>query len=111
MQKQILTISDNAALQIKRLIEQKNSQPEGIRINIKSGGCSGFKYVIEYADKQNPYEEIVCEKGVKVFIDPKVIMYLIGSEMDYVSEKFKSGFVFTNPNEKESCGCGKSFNV
>ena len=111
MQKQILTISDNAALQIKLLIEQKNSQPEGIRINIKSGGCSGFKYVIEYADKQNPYEEIVCEKGVKVFIDPKVIMYLIGSEMDYVSEKFKSGFVFTNPNEKESCGCGKSFNV
>jgi iron-sulfur cluster assembly protein len=111
MQKQILTISDNAALQIKLLIEHKNSQPEGIRINIKSGGCSGFKYVIEYADKQNPYEEIICEKGVKVFIDPKAIMYLIGSEMDYVSEKFKSGFVFTNPNEKESCGCGKSFNV
>ena len=111
MQKQILTISDRAVLQIKSLIAQKNNEPIGIRVKVKSGGCAGFKYVIEYVDKQNPYEEIVYEKDIKLFIDPKAIMYLIGSEMDYVSEKFKSGFIFSNPNEKESCGCGKSFNV
>jgi iron-sulfur cluster assembly protein len=111
MQKQILTISDRAALQIQHLMKEKIDVILGIRVTIKSGGCAGFKYIIEYADKINPYEEIISQKGVKLFIDPKAIMYLIGSEMDYVSEKFKSGFVFVNPNEKESCGCGKSFNV
>jgi iron-sulfur cluster assembly protein len=111
MQKQILTISEKAASQIKSLIDSRGSESIGIRIAIKTGGCAGFKYVIEYADKQNPYEEIVESRGVKLFIDPKAIMYLIGSEMDYVSEKFKSGFVFVNPNEKDSCGCGKSFGV
>ncbi len=111
MEKQILTISDRAVSQIQSLLKSKMNEVEAIRVKIKSGGCAGFKYVIEYADKPDPYEEIVNEKGVKLFIDPKAIMYLIGSEMDYVSEKFKSGFVFINPNEKESCGCGKSFNV
>ncbi len=111
MQKQILTISDRAASQIELLMKNRDSETMGIRVTIKSGGCAGFKYVIEYADKANPYEEVILQKNVKVFIDPKAIMYLLGSEMDYITEKFKSGFVFINPNEKEACGCGKSFNV
>ena len=111
MSQPILKISDNAAKQIKYLLQKRDKEPIGIRVNIKSGGCSGFKYVIEYADQTNPFEEIIKEKDVSVFIDPKAIMYLIGSKMDFVEEQFKSGFVFINPNEKESCGCGKSFNV
>jgi iron-sulfur cluster assembly protein len=111
MKKQILTISDRAVSQIQSLLTTKTNEANAIRVKIKSGGCAGFKYVIEYADQPDPYEEIIVERGVKLFIDPKAIMYLIGSEMDYVSEKFKSGFVFVNPNERESCGCGKSFSV
>lgn len=111
MSQPILKISNKAAEQIKYLLQKRDKDSLGIRVNIKSGGCSGFKYVIEYADQANPFEEIIKEKDVAVFIDPKAIMYLIGSKMDFVEEQFKSGFVFINPNEKESCGCGKSFNV
>ena len=111
MSQPILKISDNAAKQIKYLLQKRDKESLGIRVNIKSGGCSGFKYVVEYADQTNPFEEIVKDKDISVFIDPKAIMYLIGSKMDFVEERFKSGFVFINPNEKESCGCGKSFNV
>lgn len=111
MSQPILRISDNAAKQIKHLLQKRDKESLGIRVNIKSGGCSGFKYVIEYASHSNPFEEMVQDKDVSVFIDPKAIMYLIGSTMDFVVEKFQSGFVFINPNEKESCGCGKSFNV
>ena len=111
MSQPVLEITQKAAEQIKYLLQKRDKASLGIRVNIKSGGCSGFKYVIEYADHVHPFEEIVKDKDVSVFIDPKAIMYLIGSKMDFVAEKFKSGFVFVNPNEKESCGCGKSFNV
>lgn len=109
--KQAVTITDKAASHIQTLIASRSKPTEGIRVGIKTKGCSGLSYTIEYADVVNKYDEVVEDKGVKVLIDPKAVMFLIGSEMDYVEEKFKSGFIFTNPNEKGRCGCGESFHV
>jgi len=111
MRKQVISISQRAADKIKDLIAQRKGEAMGIRVSVKSGGCSGLSYVIEYADDKLLFEEIVEDKGVRVLLDPKAIMYVIGSEMDYIEDDFKEGFVFTNPNEKIKCGCGKSFNV
>ena len=111
MTKDIITITDKAAERIKFLLSKRDKPSLGIRVGVKKGGCSGLEYIIEYADEQNKYDEVVEDKGVKVIIDPKAIIYLIGSEMDFVQEKIKSGFKFHNPNEKGSCGCGESFHV
>ena len=81
----------------------------GVRVGVKSGGCAGMSYIMEYAKEIKPNEEVIEEKGVKVLIDPKAIMYLLGTEMDYKQEEFSSQFVFKNPNETERCGCGESF--
>jgi iron-sulfur cluster assembly protein len=83
----------------------------GVRIGVASGGCAGMSYVMEYAKKTNPNDEIIEDKGVKVLIDPKAIMYLLGTEMDYKKEELSSTFVFKNPNETERCGCGESFKI
>jgi iron-sulfur cluster assembly protein len=107
----IITISDNAAKRIEHLLAQRGKTSLGIRVGVKAGGCSGLSYVIEYADEKKAFEEEINAKGVNVFIDPKAIMYVLGSEMDYVEDKFKSGFTFKNPNEKGRCGCGESFRV
>ena len=109
--KAVLTITDEAAEAIKQLISKRNKPTFGIRVGIKSGGCSGLSYTIEYADSKSSYEEEIHEKDVTVLIDPKALMYLIGTEMDYIQTQFKSGFEFINPNERGKCGCGKSFNV
>ena len=111
MTKAIVTISDRAADQVKSLLEERGKESLGLRVAVKPGGCSGLSYVIEYADEERQFEEVVKDKGVTIFIDPKAIMYLIGSEMDFIAEEFKSGFVFINPNEKGKCGCGESFHV
>lgn len=111
MAKQVITISDRAAEQVKLLLTKRGKDSLGIRVGVRSGGCSGLKYFVEYADSQNQFEEIVQDKGVTILIDPKALMYLIGTEMDYQEEQFKSGFIFTNPNEKGKCGCGSSFSV
>lgn len=107
----ILEISDAAAERVKDLLAQRGKESLGIRVGVKKGGCSGLAYTIEYADDIKKFEEVVEDKGIKLFIDPKAVMYLIGTEMDYVEEKFKSGFSFVNPNEKGRCGCGESFHV
>jgi iron-sulfur cluster assembly protein len=109
--KQIMSLSEAAATQIKALLAQRGKESFGIRIGVKSGGCSGLKYFVEYADEKGHFDEIINDKGVTVLIDPKALMYLLGTEMDYMEEKFKSGFTFTNPNEKGKCGCGSSFNI
>ncbi len=106
-----ITITKNAATQVKTLLNQRGKPSLGLKIGVKSGGCSGFSYVVEYADTKGQFDEIIESEGVNILIDPKAIMYLLGTEMDYVEGDFKSGFVFNNPNEKGKCGCGKSFNV
>ena len=109
--KQPITITDTAARQIQALMAKRGKSAEGIRVGIKTRGCSGLSYTIEYADAAQKFDEVVEDKGVKVLIDPKAIMFVIGTEMDYFEDKFKSGFTFRNPNEKGRCGCGESFHV
>jgi len=111
MSKQIITLSDNAVRRIKEIMANTKEPAIGVRIGVKPGGCAGMSYVMEYAKSSNPRDEIIHEKGVKVLIDPKAVMYLLGTEMDYKSEELSSSFVFKNPNETERCGCGESFKV
>ena len=107
--KQLITLSDNAANRIKEIMSNNEKNSIGVRVGVKSGGCAGMSYVMEYAKEINPTDEIIEDKGVRVFIDPSAIMYLLGTEMDYKKEQFSSTFVFKNPNETERCGCGESF--
>ena len=107
--KQVITLSDNAANRIKEIISNDETKSVGVRVGVKSGGCAGMSYIMEYAKEINPTDEIIEEKGVKVFIDLSAIMYLLGTEMDYKKEQFSSTFIFKNPNETERCGCGESF--
>ena len=106
-----ITISDAEAARVQYLLAQRGKESVGIRVGVKKGGCSGLSYTIEYADDIQKFEEVIEDKGVRVIIDPKAIMYLIGSEMDFVEEKLRSGFTFVNPNVKGQCGCGESFHV
>jgi len=109
--KQIITLSENAAERIKQIMSSDTNNSVGVRIGVKSGGCAGMSYVMEYTKTSNPSDEVIEDKGVKVFIDPGAIMYLLGTEMDYKTQEFSSSFVFKNPNETERCGCGESFKV
>jgi len=111
MTKQIITLSDKAAQRIKEIMANAKDSLIGVRIGVKSGGCAGMSYVMEYAKSSNSNDEVVEDKGVKVLIDPSAVMYLLGTEMDYKKEELSSTFVFKNPNETERCGCGESFKV
>lgn len=105
-----ITITPEALTQIRFLLEKRPAY--GIRIGLKTKGCSGLSYTIEYADSKNPLdEEIIQDDDVRVLIDPKAIMFILGMVMDYTVDQLQSGFSFTNPNEKGRCGCGKSFHV
>ena len=110
--KNIISISDSAATQIKKIMSDSNEDVLGVIVGVDKSGCSGYAYKLEYAKNGNTKNfEIVESKGVKVFIEPSATMFLIGSEMDYTIDKLSSRFVFNNPNEKSSCGCGESFNI
>ena len=111
MKEKIIKLSENAVKRIKEIMSKAENSAIGVRVGVKSGGCAGMSYTMEYANEIKPNEEVVEDKGVKVLIDPKAIMYLLGTEMDYKTEKFSSQFVFKNPNETERCGCGESFKV
>ena len=111
MSEKTITITDKAVSRIKEIMSSAEQSTIGVRIGVKSGGCAGMSYVMEYATDIKPNEEIIEEKGGKVLIDHKAVMYLLGTEMDYKKEKFSSQFVFKNPNETERCGCGESFKV
>ncbi|MBN8827202.1 MAG: iron-sulfur cluster assembly accessory protein [Sphingobacteriia bacterium] len=108
---QIITITENAKARIEHLLSLRNKPSVGIRIGIRSGGCNGLTYTVEYADNITEFDTIVEYEGVKVLIDRKAELYLLGTQMDYVEGKMKSGFTFTNPNVKGQCGCGESFHV
>ena len=110
--KDIITISEAAAIQIKKILSASVDDAEGIIVGVDKTGCSGYAYKIDYARKDNVQNfEVIKSKGVKVFIEPAATMFLIGSQMDYSKDKLSSRFVFNNPNEKSSCGCGESFNI
>jgi iron-sulfur cluster assembly protein len=106
-----ITLTDAAADRVKALLARRDGGAAGLRIGVKSKGCSGLSYSIEYADAKGPHDEVVEDKGVTIFIDPKATLFILGSEVDYVEDKLQSGFVFRNPNEKGRCGCGESFHV
>ena len=107
----IIKLSDNAALRIKEIMSNAEKNAVGVRVSGKAGGCAGMSYVMEYSKEVNPNDELIEDKGVKVYIDSAAVMYLLGTEMDYKKEDFSSSFVFNNPNETERCGCGESFKV
>ncbi len=109
MSEQIITLSDNAVNRIKEIMSKAENSTIGVRVGVKSGGCAGMSYILEYAKDIKPNEEVIENKGVKVLIDPKAVLYLLGTEMDYKKNQFSSSFVFNNPNETERCGCGESF--
>ena len=111
MSEQVIKLSDSAANRIKEIMSKADDNTIGVRVGVKSGGCAGMSYMMEYAKEAKKNEEIIEDKGVKVFIDSSAIMYLLGTEMDYKKEEFSSTFVFNNPNETERCGCGESFKV
>ncbi|MDI1287636.1 MAG: iron-sulfur cluster assembly accessory protein [Reyranella sp.] len=108
---QVMSVTPAAAERVKALIDGREKATVGIRIGVRSKGCSGMSYTLEFAEAQQPMDEVVETAGVKLLIDPKASLFLIGTQMDYVEEKLKSGFVFNNPNEKGRCGCGESFHV
>ncbi|HEY5338411.1 MAG TPA: iron-sulfur cluster assembly accessory protein [Rhizomicrobium sp.] len=103
-----IRLSDAAAARIHEIIEASNGEHAGVRVGVTNGGCAGMSYTMGYADAALAFEEVVEDKGVKVFIDPKAIMFLIGTEMDFVREKLGARFVFNNPNQTAACGCGES---
>ena len=111
MSEQIIKLSESAATRIKEIMSSADNSAIGVRVGVQSGGCAGMSYVLEYSKKINSNDEIIEDKGVKVFIDPAAVMYLLGTEMDYKKEEFSSTFVFNNPNETERCGCGESFKI
>ena len=111
MSEQVIKLSENAADRIKQIMSKAEKSAIGVRIGVKSGGCAGMSYIMEYAKNSNPNDEVIEDKGVKVFIDAGAVMYLLGTEMDYKTEEFYSSFVFKNPNETERCGCGESFKI
>ena len=111
MSEKIIKLSDKAVSRIKEIMSQAQNSTIGVRVGVKSGGCAGMSYVMEYTKEVNSSDEVIEDKGVKVFIDSSAVMYLLGTEMDYKKEELSSSFVFNNPNETERCGCGESFKV
>jgi iron-sulfur cluster assembly protein len=108
---QIITITDSAICRIKELIAKRDKPTAGIRIAIRTKGCSGLSYTIEYADDIKQGDEKIKIDDTSLFIDPKAVLFIIGSEMDYEDGVMQKGFIFRNPNEKGRCGCGQSFTV
>ena len=109
--KPIVTLTDAAATHVKRWMDQAETDVIGLRIGVKTAGCSGMQYDVQYATDQKPFEDKIEEKGITLLIDPAAVMFLIGSEMDWQEDKFAARFVFNNPNEVARCGCGESFSV
>ena len=107
----VVTLTDAAAERVKALVAKSDEPVQGLRIGVKTRGCSGMSYSVEYADEPKRFEEVVEQKGVRLFIDPTAVMFILGSEVDYKEDRFTSGFTFENPNEKGRCGCGESFHV
>lgn len=105
---QAMKLTDAAAERVREIMSKAEKPVVGLRIGVKNGGCAGMEYTMEWAEDQKPFDEVVEDKGVKVLIDAKAMMFLLGTEMDYQTSALKSGFVFNNPNQVSACGCGES---
>ena len=104
----IMSLTDRAAERVKGIISRSETPIAGLRVGVKKGGCAGMEYTMEYAGTRGPHDEVVEDKGVKLLIDPTAVMFLLGTEMDYRTDRMRSGFVFNNPNQTAACGCGES---
>ena len=105
---QVMRLSDAAASRIKDIFARAEKPIAGVRVGVKNGGCAGMSYTMEYAETVNPADEVVEDKGVRILIDPKAVLFLLGTEMDYKIDKLSAQFVFNNPNQTSACGCGES---
>lgn len=105
---QVMRLTEAAATRIKDVMARADKPVAGVRVGVKNGGCAGMEYTMEYAEAVKPFDEVVEDKGVKILIDPKAILFLLGTEMDYKTEKLSAQFVFNNPNQTSACGCGES---
>jgi iron-sulfur cluster assembly protein len=105
---QVMRLTDAAAERVREAIAAADKPILGLRVGVKNGGCAGMSYTMEYAESKNPLDEVIEDKGVTILVDPKAVLFLLGSEMDVKTDKFASTFVFRNPNETSACGCGES---
>src|SRR5579872_923301 len=105
---QVIRLTDAAAERIKYVMANATKPIIGVRVGVKNGGCAGMSYTMEYAESAKPHDEVVEDKGVKLLIDPKAVLFLLGTEMDFKVDKLTAGFVFNNPNQTSACGCGES---
>ena len=103
-----MSLTDAAAARVREIVANSPKAIVGLRVGVKNGGCAGMSYTMEYAETVNPLDEIVEDRGVRLLIDPKAVLFLLGTEMDYRTDKLSSGFVFNNPNQTSACGCGES---
>ena len=104
----VIRLSDAAAARIHDIMEKSEGRYIGVRVGVKNGGCAGMSYTMDYAESQGPLDEIVEDKGVRILVDPKAVMFLVGTEMDFKRDKLSQRFIFVNPNQTEACGCGES---
>ena len=104
----VVTLTEAAAARVREILARADKPYVGLRVGVKNGGCAGQEYVVEYAETAGPLDEVVEDKGVKILIDPKAVLFLLGTEMDFRTEKLSAQFVFNNPNQTSACGCGES---
>lgn len=104
-------LTEAAAARLRQIMTDAEGKYLGVRVGVTNGGCAGMSYTMDYASEAKPFEEVMEDKGVKVFIDPKAILFLIGTELDFVKEKLGTRFVFNNPNQTSACGCGESVSI
>jgi iron-sulfur cluster assembly protein len=104
----VMTLTEAAAVRVRQILAKSERPVAGLRIGVKNGGCAGMEYTMEWAEQAGPLDEIIEDQGVRVLIDPKAVLFLLGTEMDYQVSALKSGFVFNNPNQTSACGCGES---
>jgi len=107
----VVTLSDRAAERVKEIMAKADNDYLGLRVGVKNGGCAGQEYVLEYADAVGPLDEVVEDKGVTILIEPKAVLFLLGTEIDYETTRLAAKFVFRNPNETDACGCGESVTI
>jgi iron-sulfur cluster assembly protein len=107
----LVTLTDRAAERVREIMDRAEQPYAGLRVGVKNGGCAGQEYILEYADTAAPLDEVVEDKGVTILVDPKAVLFLVGSEIDYETTKLASKFVFHNPNETDACGCGESVTI